>query len=94
MNDDSQNLERSIGRLEGKIDGLAIGMGSLKADVVSLSNDFSGRLSRLEISFATLSTEVSVKAQSKAIWISAGMSFIVSVVSAMVIYLIIHQISV
>lgn len=82
----TQNQERSLGRLEGKVDSIVNMMQGMQGEVTSLRNDFGtmekGRLSRLEVQFATISTEVGVKARSQAIWASATISLSIAIVAA------------
>ena len=76
-------LERSIGRLEGKVDLVV-------ATITQLSSDFTtmerGRLSVLEVKVNTLQTENKDKARSTAIWVSAIVGVIVSVVSSIIVF--------
>ena len=76
-------IERTIGRLEGKIDSLGLTITELKNAFDSLEK---GRLSTLEINFAKFYTEIHTKAKNTAMWISALVAIVVSVVSAMIIY--------
>ena len=77
------NSERSIGRLEGKLDSVI----SLVADIKGAFEKMEkGRLSVLEISFATLKTEVEVKTRSSAVIISAVISILVGVSSSFIIF--------
>lgn len=90
----TDSVERSIGRLEGKLDSAILAMGGIRGEVKSLRNDFmhmeKGRLSKLEVGFATLETTVQIKARSSAIIWAIGASIFTSVVSGITIALIIR----
>ena len=66
MND--ENFERALGRLEGKMDSMVASVNALAASFESLEK---GRLSRLEIAFATLKGETTAESTSTARWTSA-----------------------
>ncbi len=74
------NLERSIGKIEGKLDAVVAAVHEMKSSFDSLEN---GRLSRLEIAFATLQAETTMRAKTVAIWIASGVSIAVSLISAL-----------
>ena len=82
MPEENTEINRALGRVEGKLD-------SLISTVTHLSNSFqqleAGRVSTLESGFATLKAEASAYARNTAIWVSAGISLIVGVVLAIVI---------
>lgn len=82
---EDKNVERSIGRLEGKLDSVISLVGDLKGAFEQMEK---GRLSVLEISFATLKTEIEVKARWSAMLMSMIISILVSVISATVIFFI------
>ena len=83
----TDSVERSIGRLEGKLDSVITIVGSLKEAFDSLEK---GRLSKLEVAFATLETQVSLKAQdsakSSAMIYSIVASIISSVLAAFIVW--------
>ena len=89
------STERAIGRVEGKLDGVLTLISNTQSEVRGLRDDFGtmekGRLSKLEVMFATLETTVSVKARNSAIWMAAGISILTSVSAAIVIYLLIGK---
>lgn len=93
-NTEHNNLERSIGRLEGKLDSTVFMMTSISNDVSGLRNDFAtmekGRLTALEVKFAGLSSEMKVKARNSAMLAGAIISIAVSVISAIIIYFVTH----
>lgn len=75
-------LNRALGRVEGKLDSAISIIGDLRAAFDQLEKR---RLSRLEVQFATFSTEVATKARNwAALWAIAA-SVIASVVSAIII---------
>ena len=78
----SNGLERSIGRLEGKVDALITEVKDLKKSFNTLEE---GRVSTLEHDFAKLYTEVKIKAKNTAMWMSAIISIGVSVLTAVLI---------
>lgn len=74
-----------IGRLEGKLDSVVSMVGELKGSFETMEK---GRLSKLEVQFATLYAELSVTARnSAAVWAVAA-SVIASIISALSIYFI------
>ena len=85
-------IERSIGRLEGKVDGIVGDIKTISDSMNALKSSFDvlekGRLSNLEVSFASLQAEVQVKAKNTALWAGAIISVSVSVVSGVLIYII------
>lgn len=81
-NRERTDFERSLGRVEGKLDSVISVVTDLKSSFDSLEK---GRLSRLEVAFATLHTEVSVKAKNSAMWSATIISVVVSVVTAIII---------
>lgn len=84
MNEENTStIERSIGKLEGKMDMMVSSMNALSASFDSLEK---GRLSRLEINFAELNTNVQDKAKNTALWTSGIVTLIVSTVIALVIH--------
>jgi hypothetical protein len=74
---------RALGNLEGKMDSMIITMERMANAFDSLEK---GRLSRLEVLYATLSTEVAEKAKHTAGWTSTFISVAISVASAIIIY--------
>ena len=82
------DLERAIGRVEGKLDLVVTSISELKNAFDTMEK---GRLSRLEVLFATLETQISVKARSTAMWTSAALSILTSVAAGVIIYLILHH---
>ena len=93
------NVERSIGRLEGKIDGMVVDIQNINQSMSNLKAAFDvleqGRLSGLEVNFAALKTEVNLKAsntaRNTAVWFSGIMSLSVSVISALITFFIINK---
>lgn len=73
------SVERSLGRVEGKLDSLIVAVGSLQGAFDALEK---GRLSVLEVKFATLNTEVAATARNKAALWAVGASIISSFVAA------------
>lgn len=89
MDNSTQNppsLERALGSLEGKMDMMVSAMNGLAASFDSLEK---GRLSRLEIAFATLkaetTTEAALQSRRVAVFTSAAVSIIVAIVAAVII---------
>lgn len=86
---EAYSLERSLGRVEGKLDSVITEIGHARGEVKSLRDDFGsmekGRLSTLEVRYATLETTVSLKAKNSAMVWAAVMSIAASVVAALVI---------
>lgn len=82
---DQQDLERSLGRLEGKMDSMVSSMNHLTSAFDNLEK---GRLSTLEINFAKMQVEVFERAKSSSIWTSAITSVIVTVIASLIVYLI------
>lgn len=82
---EQQDLERSLGRLEGKMDSMVSSMNHLASAFDNLEK---GRLSTLEINFAKMQVEVFERAKSSSVWTSAIVSVIVSVVGAIIVYFI------
>lgn len=84
------SVGRSIGRIEGKLDAAIASIGNVASEVKSLRDDFStmekGRLSRLEVAFATLETTASLKAKNSAVIWSALISVSTSIVSAIIVF--------
>lgn len=74
--EEGDNLERSLGRLEGKMDSV---MSTVTALAASFENLEKGRLSNLEIAFAKIQTEVSERSRSTAVLTSSIVSLIVAV---------------
>lgn len=76
------DMQRALGRVEGKLDSTISMLADLKAGFDQLEK---GRLSRLEVQFATLSTEMASKARNwAALWAIAA-SIVSSVVAAILI---------
>lgn len=90
MEQEHNSLERSLGRVEGQLNSLVAVVNTLSANITSLSNDFAtmekGRLTALEVKFATLSTEIELKAKNSGMVSGAIISVIVSVASAFILY--------
>jgi ABC-type Fe3+ transport system permease subunit len=82
---EQQDLERSLGRLEGKMDSMVASMNHL---ISAFDNLEKGRLSTLEINFAKMQVEVYERTKSSSLWTSAITSVIVSVIAAILVYLI------
>lgn len=91
----TDSVERSIGVLIGKIDGVQIAVQSMGGEVKSLRDDFAsmekGRLSRLEVSFATLDTEVQIRSKANSMWYAAIMSCLTSIISGVVLYFLLNK---
>ena len=81
---ENHELERAIGRLEGKMDSLIATLQGLTQAFDLLEK---GRLSRLETNFATLQAEVKERARTMSLWTSFIVSIIVSLVSIGVSFL-------
>lgn len=77
------SVERAIGRLEGKLDSVIKLVGDLGASFDAMEK---GRLSRLEVQFATLNTEVEAKAKLSSIWYAALMSIFSAVISGTILF--------
>ena len=82
---EAPDLERSLGRLEGKMDSMVASMNHLASAFDNLEK---GRLSTLEINFAKMQVEVYDRAKSSSMWTSAIVSIIVTVVATIIVYLI------
>ena len=86
------NVERSIGRLEGKIDGMVMDIQNVNQSMTNLKSSFDvleqGRLSGLEVRFATLQAEVSLKAKNTAMWASSIVAGAISIISGAVLFFI------
>ena len=84
---EEQNLERAIGKLEGKMDMLISSMDSMSQAFANLEK---GRLSTLEINFAKMQTELSDRARNTALttslWSSTIIGIIVIVIGALVLH--------
>ena len=78
-----EQLQRSLGQLEGKMDSMISTMERMANSFDSLEK---GRLSRLEVLYATLSTEVAEKAKHTAGWTSAFISVAISAASMIIAY--------
>lgn len=87
-------IERSFGRMEGKLDSLTTSITDLKGAIVGVQNDFAtmekGRLTRLEVNFATLQTETAYRAKTAAIITGIITSVLSSVVAGTILYAIAH----
>jgi len=81
-----EDISRSIGRLEGKLDAVVSSMSQLTE---SFNNLEKGRLSTLEINFAKMQVEIFEKTKNSAAWTSAVVSVIIAVAGAVITYLII-----
>lgn len=84
--DNNMDLERSMGRLEGKLDSIVNIVADLKGAFETMEK---GRLSRLEVAFNTLQTEIAVKSKNTTIVWSAVISVATSVAAAVVIHLLV-----
>ncbi len=82
MTNEPNGIERSIGRIEGKLDLMINTITDLKTSFDSLEK---GRLTRLEVAFNTLQTEIEYKAKSVATWRALVFSIIASVISAILV---------
>ena len=86
----SSAIERSIGRLEGKVDGITNDIKIMSESMNALRASFDilekGRLSRLEVNFATLQAEINTRAKNIALWAGAIVSGCISIVSGIIIY--------
>lgn len=86
-----QDIVYRLGEVGGKLDSAINAIGIVGSEIKSLRDDFQtmekGRLSRLEVTFATLETTVSLRAKNSAIVWAAGMSVVTSVVTAVLISL-------
>lgn len=89
------NLERALGRLEGKLDGMVNIVNTVSNDVSSLRNDFGtmekGRLTALEVKFASMSSESKAKAKISGFWGGAAVSLIISVLGEIILYALLHK---
>jgi hypothetical protein len=81
------NPSQDIGRLEGKMDLLITMVDKLSDAFHTLE---SGRLSELEVKFATMATEVETKAKMSALWWALLASIVTSVTSGIILFLILH----
>lgn len=86
-----QDIVYRLGEVGGKLDSAINAIGIVGSEIKSLRDDFQtmekGRLSRLEVTFATLETTVSLRAKNSAIVWAGGMSVVTSVVTAVLISL-------
>lgn len=87
IEENTGDIQRSIGRLEGKLDSVLGVVSKLSVDFTALEQ---GRLSRLEVAFNTLETETNVKTTASARWTAAIMSIGVSVIAAVISYIALH----
>lgn len=85
---ENQEIYLKLGAVEGKMDLVVSSIAALKESFDQMEK---GRLSRLEVAFATLDTEVGTKAKNSAMWYSASMSVLGSVVSGVILYLLLHH---
>mgnify|MGYP001585274017 CR=1 FL=1 len=89
---DEASTQKDIGRLEGMMAAIHSLVSETRGDVKSLRNDFmemeKGRLSRLEVAFATVQTEVSLKARNTAVWFALVSSIAASVITGTILFLI------
>lgn len=80
--ENQESIERSLGRVEGKLDSLIV-------TVTHLSNSFqqleSGRVSALESGYATLKAESTSQAKNTAMWVSAFISIGITVIGSFLI---------
>lgn len=87
-------MERSFGKMEGKIDGLTTHVTDLKGSIMSLQQDFQtmekGRLTQLEVKFATLSTEVAYSAKNISFYTAIAASVASSVVAGVILYFLVQ----
>ncbi len=77
MTEETASLDRSLGRLEGKMDLMCTSVNNLAASFENLEK---GRLSRLEISFAELNTNVKDKSRVTAFWVAGFMTIATTIV--------------
>ena len=86
----NENVERSIGNLEGMMSGMLTSLSQIHNDLKALRDDFNtmerGRLTRLEVAFNTLQTEIEVKAKSVATYRSVLASIVAATVSGTILY--------
>lgn len=83
MESPDTSYARALGSLEGKMDMIVTSMNALAASFESLEK---GRLSRLEIAFATLKAESADKARDSALWTSSIISLCIAIISAFTVY--------
>jgi hypothetical protein len=84
---ESAGMERSLGRVEGKLDLALTAISALGASFDALEK---GRLSRLEVQFATMETTLRVEAKSTATRNAVLWSLVTSSVSGIAILLVVH----
>lgn len=89
MKQDSET-QRSLGRIEGGIIELKNSLTLLRTDHASLREEFtkmeSGRLTKLESSFAVMESNMHAKAKSTAMFFSFITAIVVSVITAVLIH--------
>lgn len=85
MDEDSKGADfsRALGRLEGKMDSVVAAVTAISASFESLEK---GRLSRLEIAFATLKGETATESTATARWTSAIWSLGVTIGSVLILH--------
>lgn len=86
------DFERAFGRLEGKLDSVVGIVAELKGDFAKMER---GRLTKLEVAFATLKSELSASTKSEAnksaMWASIISSIVSSVIAAVILYFILGK---
>jgi len=85
-----ENLQRALGRVEGKVDLVVQSIADLKNSFEKMEQ---GRLSKLEVDFATLHTNVTGSANNHAIWTAAIMTTAGSIVSGIILFLLLKHYS-
>lgn len=86
----SANLERSIGRLEGKVDGMSVNVQNIDQSMKDLRASFdtleAGRLTGLEISFASLKAKTQAESRNTALIFAGMISLVISIISIVIGY--------
>jgi len=87
---ESPDIIFKLGEISGKLDSTGAAVISVGNEVKSLRDDFNtmekGRLTRLEVSFKSLETQVETRAKSSGFWYAIFASASASVISGIVLY--------
>lgn len=82
----SSEVIRAVGRLEGKLDSMVAMVAELRGDFENMER---GRLSKLEVEFATVRTNLSSEMKWNGTVTAIGASIVGSVITGIILYLVI-----
>ena len=87
--ENSSNVQRSLGRIEGGIIEIKADIGLMRTDHALLQAEFqaleAGRLTKLESAFALSQAEIKRHAKNTALIWASGVAIVISVITAMII---------